>query len=305
MMVDVPTRPRRTRRPLLTTVLIIAVLAGLVATGAFVVSERLGNNVRRIPLTFTTEQQALRPPASAALTFLAVAVDSAQRLTDTVSIVQLAPDRESAAVIALPTDATVEVPGSGPGSIRSAFSPSDPTTLIRTVEGLTGQRIDHIAVIDLDRLGPVVDAVGGVEIKGTGPLDGRAAAAFAAEPDSATGGTTDARQRQLFHAVLNKATSTGLAHDPIALYHLVDATSRAVTLDDGLSNVDLGSIAFSLRDLQAGDVTVLDAPVTVAGTQDPTLDSARDAELWQALRSGTTAAYADLHPDDVPAAPAG
>jgi LCP family protein required for cell wall assembly len=71
--------------------------------------------------------------------------------------------------------------------------------------------------------------------------------------------------------------------------------TAAVTVDDGLSDGDLRSLAFSLRDLQNGGVSFLTAPVRGTGHEGTEsvvyLDDLKCADLWNAMRGNKMADY--------------
>src|SRR6201999_308830 len=106
----------------------------------FAVSETLGDNVARIPDPFRALDQAARPAPTGALTFLLVGTDSrsadpttgsaapaqalvpgAQR-SDVVMLAQISPDRTKAAVVSIPRDSWVAIPGHGMDKINAAYS---------------------------------------------------------------------------------------------------------------------------------------------------------------------------------------
>ncbi|MEO6090487.1 MAG: LCP family protein, partial [Umezawaea sp.] len=71
------------------------------------------------------------------------------------------------AVVSLPRDLWVDVPGRGMGKLNSAYvagETGEPQDLVRTVEGLTGVHVDHYAMVDMATAGRLSDVVGGVEV---------------------------------------------------------------------------------------------------------------------------------------------
>ena len=154
-----PARP--VRRPLVVLALAVAIVALAVAGTLFAVSERLGDDVIRVPDPFAALDPATRPAPTAAMTFLLVGTDSraaepttgadatgqafvpgAQR-SDVVMLVQVSADRRSASVVSLPRDSWVEIPGRGRAKVNAAYSWGGPALLVATVERLTGVRAQH------------------------------------------------------------------------------------------------------------------------------------------------------------------
>jgi anionic cell wall polymer biosynthesis LytR-Cps2A-Psr (LCP) family protein len=301
-----PARPAR--RLLLGAGLVVLLLCAAVVATVFVLSERLGNNVERIPAVFASLEESTRPPATDEQTFLLVGTDSRSATTGTLMLAQVSADRSGVVIVSLPANTWVDVPGRGSDTIDSAYSAystRQPALLVQTVETLTSWHIDHVAVVDFARFDAVVDTVGGIEIAGTGHLDGAAALAYLAQQDRTPEGDLegDHRQQDVLRAVLGTVMSSGTVTSPAALVELLEAMSRSVSLDDTLTNDGLRSLSFDLRGLRPTDFTVLDAPVGEPGVEGGQavvhLDAARSAELWDALRNGTALDYANRHPEDL------
>ncbi len=295
---------RRVRRLLLGVGITAALLLGAVAGTGFALSERLGNNIERIPAVFDSLEETTRPPVTDAQTFLLVGTDSRTATSDAIMIAQISPDRSNVTTISLPTNGWIEIPGRGPGTISSAYAVLEPAVLIEAVEALTAWRIDHFALVDFARFDGVVDSVGGISVPGTGDLDGPASVAYLQRNGAPDGDLDSAlRQEEVMRAVLSKVISSGTLRSPTGMFDMLDAASRSVSLDDSLTNGGLRSLAFDMRDMRPADFTLLKAPVGGSGTEagQPVvyLDGTRSAVLWEALRTGTTVDYAADHPGDL------
>ena len=198
-------------------------------------------------------------------------------------IARIEPDRTGASVVSIPRDSWVEIPGRGFNKINAAYSFGGPSLLIQTVEDLTALRIDHFAVIDFAGFQSMVDSVGGIDVaiaeatrnqgvdfrQGVNHLHGAQALAYVQQRYGLPNGDLDRahRQQNALRALLAKAASSGTLSDPIALYDLLDATSRSVGVDDTLSNGGLRSLALDLRGLRPSAVTFLNAPVAGLGRE--------------------------------------
>ena len=68
------------------------------------------------------------------------------------------------AMVSIPRDLWVAIPGHGQERINAAFELGGSQTAKQTVSNLLGQRVDRYAVIGLQGVRDVVDAVGGVDI---------------------------------------------------------------------------------------------------------------------------------------------
>ena len=297
------TSRRRGGRILQFAALGVVLLSGLVVASVFLLTERIADNIVRIP-AFDSLAAGVRPPDTAALTVLLIGDDtrvepSAQG--DAVLLVQLSPDRGRATIVALPDDSWVDIPGSGAGTIASAYSEDDPSPLVGAVEQLTAVHIDHVVTVDFARFGPVVDATHGIDVpQAGGHLDGAAALVYVRPQSDADLGRAE-RQQDVLRAVFGKLASPTPTELP-AYYELLEQLSRSLRLDTTLSDGSLRSVAL-MAAFRRPDVMSLVAPVADrqrSGTQSVAhLDPVRSAELWTALRSDATAEYAALHPQDL------
>ena len=298
------TTRRRGGRILQFAALAVVLLSGLVVAAVFLLTERIADNIVRIP-AFDSLAAGVRPPDTAALTVLLIGDDtrvepSAQG--DAVLLMQLSPDRGSATIVALPDDSWVEIPGRGADTIASAYSEDDPAPLVGAVEQLTAVHIDHVVAVDFARFGPVVDATHGIDVpQGGGHLDGAAALVYVRPQSDADLGRAE-RQQDVLRAVFGKLASPATLTDPTGFYDLLEELGRSLRLDTTLSNGDLRSVALMAAFRRPGVMSLV-APVAKReryGTQSVAhLDPDRSAELWTALRSDATAEYARLHPQDM------
>lgn len=327
------TRARRGLRAVAVTVVAVTMIAG----GAlFALTESIGGNVERVPDVFEPLDDAVRPPATEAVTFVLVGTDTrsdepttgadaagsasaAGGRSDVLMIARVEPDRRAATVISIPRDSWVAVPGRGMNKVNAAYAFGGPPLLIRTVEQLTGQRIDHFAVIDFVGFTALVDAVGGIDVtvsvpttdrgvrfhQGVNHLDGASALVYARQRYGLPDGDLDRakRHQSVIRALLSKAVAEGVLTDPAKLLRFLDAASRSVSVDDSLSNTGLGLLAFELRHLRPLAVDFVSAPVRGLGFEGPQsvvyLDQQRSSEMWAALRDGSMRAYLARVPGEV------
>ncbi|WP_250556512.1 LCP family protein [Pseudonocardia lacus] len=325
-------RARRSRRVLVGVVIAVLVLLAAAAGAVFVVAEKLAGNIARVPGVFVPLDEASRPPATGATTFLLVGTDTrsddpttgaaatepAAGRSDVLMLARVRPDGTAASVVSIPRDSWVEIPGHGPNKINAAYAFGGPSLLVQTVEQVTGVRVDHFAVIDFAGFRAMVDAVGGIYVSVSAPtshdgvdfrqgvnfLDGEQALAFVRQREGLPGGDLDRAQRQqaALRALLTQASSSGMLTDPVGLYALLDATTRSVSVDDTLTNGGLRSLAIEMSGLRPHAITFLRAPVAGFGHEGEQavvyLDDQQAAELWSALRDDRVGVYADRHPDD-------
>ncbi|QGQ18872.1 LytR family transcriptional regulator [Cellulomonas sp. JZ18] len=230
--------------------------------------------------------------------------------TDTILLLHVPADGPTA-LISLPRDTYVEVPGHGGAKLNSAFAWGGPPLLVQTVEGLTGMTVDHYAEIGMGGVANVVDAVGGVNLcydhavddkdsgmvwqPGCHDVDGTQALAFArmrkADPMGDVGRAL--RQRQLIGAVVGKVDPKALALRPGAQVALVDAGTGALTFDESTGVVDVARLALAFRAANGpGGVTGTPPIATIdyrpGGIGSAVLlDEAAAPDFFTAVRDGT------------------
>jgi LCP family protein required for cell wall assembly len=333
-------RRSRERKALMgvAALLVLLLIGGLV--GVRVVSDHVFGDVQRIPDVFAPLDQAARPQKPAGtektLNFLLVGIDTradeqttgtegdgdvfvpGRQRSDVIMLVHIAADRRSASVVSIPRDSWVSIPGHGTNKINAAYSLGAGTLLVQTVEQLTDLRVDHFAVVDFAGFKDITDAVGGVDIRvaastgdnrgtfqaGVNHLDGDAALTYVRQRHNLPGGDLDRvrRQQNVIKALMTKASSIGLLSNPARTLHLADSVAKAVSVDDSLGNGDLRSLVLSLRNLKAGAVKFLTAPVSGLGREGKQsvvyLDAGNAPQLWKAINTDRVAAYVTSHPAD-------
>ncbi|WP_435842123.1 LCP family glycopolymer transferase [Streptomyces cyaneofuscatus] len=216
--------------------------------------------------------------------------DGGSQRSDTTILLHLAADRQSATAVSLPRDLMVEVPKCRTGDdketreqftqFNSAFELGGTACTIRTVERLTGIRIDHHMVVDFNGFKDMVDAVDGVEIclkepiddkdarlelpAGRQTLNGEEALGYVrARKTLGDGSDTERmeRQQKFLGALVNKMQSNGVLLNPTRLYPVLDAATKSLTTDPGLDSLrDLYDLVRSMRDVPTDQVQFLTVP---------------------------------------------
>ncbi|QIP72197.1 LCP family protein [Streptomyces sp. VN1] len=243
--------------------------------------------------------------------------DSGGARSDTAMVVHLDAGRTAATVVSIPRDTLVHRPScplpSGGTTRRAsgamfntAYELGGPVCAVKTVESLTGVRMDHYVEIDFSGFAKLVDALGGVTVTtdvdidddrshlhldaGTHHLDGTEALGLARTRYGLQGGSDLARielQHTLVKALLEQVSTTDLLTDPARLYQVADAATGSLTTDTGLDSLgELTDLGRSLGGLAADDVRTLTMPVLPAPT-DPNrvvADEPDAGDLWESLR---------------------
>ncbi|MYT68553.1 LytR family transcriptional attenuator [Streptomyces sp. PsTaAH-137] len=243
--------------------------------------------------------------------------DSGGARSDTAMVLHLNADRSEATVVSIPRDTLVERPSCPTESggttavaynvmFNSAYSLGGPVCAVKTVETMTGVRMDHYLEVDFAGFAKLVDALGGVDITtdedidddlsqlhlkaGPHHLDGRTALAFARTRHGVGDGSDLGRiklQQQLVKALADGVSASGLLTSPARLYQVADAATGALTTDTGLDSLSrLTGLARSLQDLSADSVKTVMMPVVQAPSDHNRVvaDEPEAKDLWESLR---------------------
>lgn len=312
----------------------LAVLLGVLVAGgaaAYVwFQNSLESNVETIPDPFAGVTNRPEPAPvdeeageEAPMNFLVLGSDSrisagdpsqweagAQR-TDSIMLVHLAGDRESAEVISIPRDSWVEIPGYGYNKINAAFSFGGPTLMIQTVEDLTGVRIDHFAVADFESFVELTDALGGVDIRvadgapdgqggyyegGVQHMDGEQALAYTRERKDLANGDFGRVQRQQAWMRAIMAEVNNNRDNLVTMTKFLTAVSESVAVDEGLDIGEMRDILVSSRNIGSSDVDFITMPYegtgrSADGQSIVVLDEAAMDPLMQSVADDTAHAY--------------
>ena len=93
-----------------------------------------------------------------------------QGRSDTIILIRTDPDNHKIALLSIPRDLRVEIPRHGTQKINAAYAFGGPTLAVKTVDRVTGLRMNHVVVVDFSTFGEVVDALGGVTINVPHPI---------------------------------------------------------------------------------------------------------------------------------------
>lgn len=209
--------------------------------------------------------------------------------SDTTILLHLAADRSSATAVSLPRDLMVDIPscsrpdgGTSPAQFAQfnwAFQFGGPSCTIRTVEMLTGIRVDHHLVIDFRGFKKLVNAIGGVEVclphevhdqdanldlpAGRQTLRGEDALGYVRSRKGFDGSDTQRmdRQQRFLGSLAKKVHSNGVLLNPAKLYPVLDAVTSSLTADEGLDSLhELYDLARGLRDIPKEKIRFMTVP---------------------------------------------
>lgn len=232
--------------------------------------------------------------------------------SDVIMLAHLSGDCKKIYLVHFPRDMYVNIHGVGMARINAAYANGGAPLLVETLEDMLNIHIDHVAAITSDGFIAMTDAVGGVDVYaeeasteyevnihvGWNHLDGAEASVFVRERHQLTRGdiSRGRRQQSFIRALMLKALSKETLMNPVRFAKFVDAVTRNLTVDTGLSVDEIYSEALKLRNIRSGDFVFITAPITkyaftAEGASVALVDEGRLTSLGDALRNDTMADY--------------
>ena len=174
--------------------------------------------------------------------------------------------------------------------VNAAFALGGPDLLVRTITANLGITIDHYAEIDFAQFERLVDVVDGVPMSFAAPAQDKNSGLYVGTPGCVTLRGEQAlayvrsrhlevqvdgqwvedrsadlsrirRQQDFIRRALSRATAV---RNPIAFNQLVDRGVASITVDDGLSTIDLLRLAREFRSFGSDALLTSSLPVVVA-----------------------------------------
>lgn len=84
--------------------------------------------------------------------------------SDAILLLRTNPGERRISLLSVPRDLRVEIPGSGLNKINAAYATGGSALAIQTVKQLTDADVNHIAIVDFNGFGQVIDELGGVTV---------------------------------------------------------------------------------------------------------------------------------------------
>ncbi|MFD5377128.1 LCP family protein [Streptomyces griseoincarnatus] len=237
--------------------------------------------------------------------------------SDTALVMHIPEGRKEAVAVSIPRDTLVsrpacskqdgsEVPAAERVMFNSIYSQVGPACVVKTVEQMSGIRMDHYMEIDFAGFKDLVDAIGGVTVTvdqdirdtssgldltaGTHKLDGTEALAFVRTRHGVGDGSDLGRiglQQQFMLALLSEIKRQDLFGSPTKTYTIADQLTSALTTDSELASLTkLAEFGRSLNGVDPSTMDTIMLPVAY-DKQDPNRVVAAQPqadELWKALR---------------------
>jgi LCP family protein required for cell wall assembly len=242
--------------------------------------------------------------------------DDGTARSDTAMVVHVHKGHKKASVVSVPRDTLVDRPEctgtdgeKHPAAtgvmFNSAYSTGGAACAVKTVESLSGLRMDHYLEVDFKGFRQLVDDLGGVEVTttediadpdshldlkaGTHRLDGEQALGLVRTRHGVGDGSDLGRiqlQQAFVKALVRQAGDIGLLGSPKKLYDLADTATKTLTTDSGLGSVNsLMSFASGLKGIDPASLHMVTMPVVYdpADGNRVLVEEDRARQVWEAL----------------------
>ncbi|MGA5321572.1 LCP family protein [Streptomyces seoulensis] len=238
--------------------------------------------------------------------------------SDTALVIHIPEGRKQAVAVSIPRDTLVtrpecakddgtKLPQANRVMFNSVYSAAGPACVVKTVEQMSGVRLDHFVEIDFAGFKGLVDAIGGVPVTvdrdihdsssgldlpaGTHRLDGTQALQFVRTRHGIGDGSDLGRigmQQKFLMALLAEIKKQDLMGSPTKAYAVADDLTTALTTDSGLASLTkLAEFSRSMNGVDTSTMETIMLPVQY-DTKDPNRVVAAEPQakqLWTALRS--------------------
>lgn len=192
--------------------------------------------------------------------------------------------------VQIPRDTKLDLPAckdTGSGSfaggsgvmINSALD-GGPACSVKAVETISDVRIDHFVQLDFEGFASMVNALGGVNVcldqplvdplakldlpAGQQKIKGKAALALARTRHAVGDGSDIGRlghQQVVMSSIINQARSTSVLTRPDKLFRFVNALTKSITVDSGISSIpELTGLAKRARAVPDSGITFVTMP---------------------------------------------
>jgi LCP family protein required for cell wall assembly len=244
--------------------------------------------------------------------------DDGSARSDTAMIVHVYEGHKTAGVVSIPRDTLVDRPQctdtkgtSHPAAsgvmFNEAYSTGGAACAVKTVESITGIRMDHYLEVDFAGFQKLIDDLGGVQVTTTkdirdpqshlnlkaGPhtLDGQQALGLVRTRHGVGDGSDLGRiqlQQAFIKALTDQVKHVGVFTNPKKLYDLADTATKAVTTDSDLGSVNsLMDFAGSLKGISSSHMKMVTMPVQYdpANPNRVLLEKSKAQLVWDALNN--------------------
>jgi LCP family protein required for cell wall assembly len=248
--------------------------------------------------------------------------DDGSARSDTAMVVHVYEGHQRAGVVSIPRDTLVERPectdpnggrthpAADTAMFNSAYTIGGAACAVKTVESMSGIRMDHYVEVDFAGFEELVNVLGGVGITttedikdpdshldlkaGAHTLTGRQALGLVRTRHGVGDGSDLGRiqlQQAFIKALVEQVEDVGVFSSPKKLYDLADTATDAVTTDSDLDSVkDLASFASGLKGIGSKNMTMVTLPVQYdpADLNRVLVDQKKARQVWAALKADRT-----------------
>lgn len=291
---------------LISVVTVFAMVIGTLGGGYVYVSTQL--SAAGIDV-FTTDGETFAPPTAAQIngpiSVLLIGSDTREdqgnpsfgqagtNLADVIILIHIAEDRKNAVALSIPRDLMVSVPACPDPDPDDIFAPKEfvqinstmnyggPACTLLAVQALTGLKIPYLGVVDFKGVIAMSEAIGGVEVcvsepindpkamlyldAGTHTLEGEQALAFLRTRYGVGDGSDLSRisnQQVFLTSMVRKLRDEGALTNPFTLFRLATSTLENMTLSRSLTDIGvLFGMAREVNDVDLDKITFLRLPV--------------------------------------------
>ncbi|AZQ37424.1 LytR family transcriptional regulator [Streptomyces cyaneochromogenes] len=243
--------------------------------------------------------------------------DDGSARSDTAMIVHVHEGHKKASVVSIPRDTLVDRPkctdtngdthdAASGVMFNESYSTGGAACTVKTVESLTGIRMDHYLEVDFSGFQKLIDELGGVEVTttknindpdshlnlkaGTHELTGKQALGLVRTRHGVGDGSDLGRiqlQQAFIKALINQVKDINLFGNPKRLYDLANTATKTVTTDSDLGTVNsLMSFANGLKGISSKNMNMVTMPVRY-DPADPNrviVAEAKAKMVWEALK---------------------
>ena len=245
--------------------------------------------------------------------------------SDTIMLLHVSRNLQSAFIVSIPRDSYVDIPAhgdwkGGKNKINAAFAFGGAKLAAKTVFNLTNVPLDGAMIVYMSGVGEMIKELGGVKVcveetarsndgskvweKGCHDMKFDEALEFMRQRKQLRGGDFSRihNQQLVIKALATKIFNKGMLKDPVELDKLVGLAAESITVD---KNMDLRELVFALKGIKPANIKFATAPFTTASLKTDAgsavqLDMKGTEELCQAVINDQTDAWLADHPQKVP-----
>ncbi|WGD38330.1 LCP family protein [Lysinibacter sp. HNR] len=329
-----------------TVTVVLFAFAGSAAWAYFQVMGNIKENVVARP--GKTEEPVKIPTWDGAVNLLVMGTDSRlgqitgdygdtgeSARADVMMVLHISADHKNATLVSVPRDTMAATPQctNTEGQVVPAKSVTQlngvlddgPYCMMAAVSQLTGLQLDHFIVVDFDGVVNITQAIGGVDVCVTEPVNdpysglnisagehnlaGAEALAFLRTRHGFGDGSDLTRisaQQVFLSALARKIKSSDVLTNPVALYGLVNSVSQSFSVDEALGNSQsLVGLASTLATTDLGSMVMIQLPVEEYPADQNRVQPVKTlvTQLFDALKSDVPVVLADGAPTQDAAVP--